>query len=85
MDIQDLKDIINKGDTCAKEIGLPPPERFSFVIVTPKPPSGYKVRTTFGLCEILNCQNVDGGIQTVFSATRNQVVKLIKKLEEQNQ
>lgn len=83
MDIQGLKDAIEKGDAAAREIGLPPPDRFSFVIVTPKPPTGYKARTAFGLCEILNCQQVEGGIQTVFSATRKQVLNLIKKLEAQ--
>jgi hypothetical protein len=83
MDIKGLKDAIEKSDKSAKEIGLPQAERFSFVIVTPKPPTGYKARTAFGLCEILNCQQVDGGIQTVFSATRKQVLNLIKKLEAQ--
>lgn len=79
----EMIETLKKSDAIAKEIGLPPCDGLAFVIVTPRPPQGDKVRTAFGLCKIMNCQQVDGGFQTVFRATRKQIEKLISKLEKE--
>lgn len=82
MDIQELREIMQKQDVLVKELGLPQAEYLNLVITRKTPPTGYdKIKTPFGLCSILNCQEKPDGYQTVFRVSRKQVYNLIKKLE----
>jgi hypothetical protein len=46
---------------------------------TDRPPQGYKIRTPFGNCQIMNCQEKGGKFSTVFRASRAQIVAYLKK------
>ena len=76
---EELKAAIQNSDALREEIGLSKSEGTSLVVVRSKPPSGYKIKTPFGLCRILNCQEINGRYQTVFWATRDQVERYLKK------
>lgn len=74
-----IRQVQDADDLCEKH-GLPKPDGLSFVVVRATPPSGYKIKTPFGLCEIMNCQEIDGLYQTVFRATRDQIKRYLRKV-----
>lgn len=78
---KELYETIKNSDDWAAKYGLGQCEGLSLVWMTDRPPSGYKIRTPFGNCEIMNCQEKDGRYQTVFRATRKQVLNYLKKCE----
>ena len=70
---------MSKSDDLCEKHGLPKPDGLSLVIVRPKPPTGRQIKTPFGLCEIMNCKEIDGLYQTVFRATREQIKRYLRK------
>ena len=82
MKARELFDAVCASEKLAAEIGLSKPDGLSLVQVTDRPPTGYKIRTPFGNCEIMNCQEKDGRYQTVFRATRKQIFNYLKKCGE---
>lgn len=82
MDRQELIDMFQKQDDLAKELGLPKSEYMCLVITRKNPPTGYKIKTPFGLCDIANCQQKTDGYQTVFRVSRQQIDSFIKRLDK---
>ena len=78
---EDIVRLLSEADAMRKDIGLDgQADGLNLAVIRERPPSGYdKIRTPFGNCEILNCQPVHGGIQTVFYATRKQLLKYVEK------
>ena len=77
---EELIRAMQEADDLCEKHGLPQPDGLSLVIVRPRPPTGYdKIRTPFGLCKIMNCQEIDGLYQTVFRANRKQIVAYLRK------
>lgn len=81
MTLQEIKDELEKVDEILKGMGMPIAKGLSLSVTKSKPPTGYKMRTPFGNCEVLNCQVIDGQYQTVFFATREQIERYIKAQE----
>lgn len=73
----ELLDELEKCDKARSEMSLGLAEGLALVLIRPRPPNGHKIRTPFGNCEIMNCQEKDGQYQTVFFATRKQIISYI--------
>lgn len=81
MKLDELEKLLVEHDEFCKKHGAPEIFAGSFVVIRPRPPTGLKIRTPFGLCVILNCKKTEGGnYQTCFAVTRRQLVALINKL-----
>ena len=76
---KDLIASIESADKLAADMGLPPPPGLNLVIVRDKPPQGMKIKTPFGNCAIMNCQEIGGRCQTVFHVTRKQILSYVKR------
>lgn len=76
---EELRAALKKADDFLDENGLGPCENLSLVMETDRPPQGYKIRTPFGNCQIMNCQEKGGKFSTVFRASRAQIVAYLKK------
>ncbi len=79
----EIIEYMSQADIFAASVSMPKPDRFTFVITRRNPPKGYTVKTPFGLCDIACCQEKPDGFQTVFWASRQQVLNLLKKLEKE--
>lgn len=77
----ELREALQTSDKWAADNNLGECFGLSLVWMTDKPPQGYKIRTPFGNCEIMNCQEKDGRYQTVFRATKKQILNYLKKCE----
>lgn len=76
---EELRDELKKADKFCSDEGLPPCPGIAMTIERPRPPSGYKVKTPFGNCEILNCQEKGGRFVTCFRVSRAQIIAYLKK------
>lgn len=76
---EELKEVIETSDQFAAEHNLGQCDGVSLVMMTNRPPTGYKIRTPFGNCDIMNCQEKLGRYQTVFRVSRKQALAYLKK------
>lgn len=76
---EDIRAALEKADLWAAENGLGLCDGLTLVVTRPRPPLGYKIKTPLGNCDIMNCQEINGEYQTVFRATRKQVLAFLKK------
>jgi len=84
MNKQDLEEMLRKHEEY-KSLGYRDGDNYvaSLVVIRKRPPSGIKISTPFGLCEIANCQETEKGeFQTVFFVTKKQVEKMIKRINQ---
>ena len=81
MTLQELEEILSRHDKVAAEYGIGDHHGASLVVVRDRPPTGEKIKTPFGLCPILNCQEKEGKYQTCFAVSRKQLVTMICKLK----
>jgi hypothetical protein len=77
----ELKKMLSDADQECEKIGLGKCNGLSLVWVKDTYPQGYKVRTPFGNCDILQTQEINGQYQTVFRVSRKQILNYLKKVE----
>lgn len=78
----ELRETLERADRECLKMGLDKPDGLSLVIVRDSAPAGYKIRTPFGNCDIMNCQEINGKCQTVFRASRKQIEGYLKRCDE---
>lgn len=81
MNLDELEALLQNHDEFKRQGFRTDAHAASLVITRNHPPKGYKIRTPFGVCQILNEQEKDGKIQIVFSVSRKQLQSTINKIK----